>query len=293
MASPPARTDQPHLVSLVLQSKKALQHGEFLCSKANTLTNASAQCAVDILALDAKVKWITHAVVEQLKVRPMLPAVDPLNSPHSWLPALQRALSTNAPNSTSTSAYVVTGRRFIILIELPQEWDAVRSERTFALDTILESLGAQLVPPGFHETSADSSLFGSQHSLDKANGIIEPTQSPSATVRLNVVDKKLAKKHVDRSTWKTLRDFVDESAIEQVLEAVESDRTKLDVRVLLRTMRTIGMLIICTYRMSCRRRMTTQRPSQPRSLLYVTLCPHRTRRLRSSLCWFSKKRRRR
>ena len=149
MASPPARTDQPHLVSLVLQSKKALQHGEFLCSKANTLTSASAQCAVDILALDAKVKWITHAVVEQLKVRPMLPTVDPLNSPHSWLPALQRALSTNAPNSTSTSAYVVTGRRFIILIELPQEWDAVRSERTFALDTILESLGAQLVHLAF------------------------------------------------------------------------------------------------------------------------------------------------
>lgn len=31
--------------------------------------------------------------------------------------------------------------------------------------------------------------------------------------------------------WKTLRDFVDEGAIEQVLDAVESDRTRLDVRV--------------------------------------------------------------
>jgi autophagy-related protein 17 len=71
MASPPsaARADQPHLVSLVLQSKKALQHGEQLCSKANALTNASAQCAVDVLALDAKVKWISEAVIEQLKVR--------------------------------------------------------------------------------------------------------------------------------------------------------------------------------------------------------------------------------
>lgn len=112
-----------------------------------------------------------------------------------------------------------------------QEWDAVRSERTSALDTILESLGAQLVPPGFHQTSTDSSLFGSQHSLDKVKGIIDPTQSPSATVRENVFEKKPATKHVDRSTWKTLRDFVDESAIEQVLDAVESDRTRLDVRV--------------------------------------------------------------
>jgi autophagy-related protein 17 len=70
MASPPAapRAEQPHLVSLVLQSKKGLQHGEQLCSKANALTNASAQCAVDVLALDAKVKWISEAVIRQLKV---------------------------------------------------------------------------------------------------------------------------------------------------------------------------------------------------------------------------------
>jgi len=65
------------------------------------------------------------------------------------------------------------------------------------------------------------------------NGIIDPTLSPSATVRENVFEGKLAKKHVDRSTWKTLRDFVDESAVEQVLDAVESDRTRLDVRVCL------------------------------------------------------------
>lgn len=71
MASPPPgqRTEQPHLVSLVLQSKKALQHGQQLCSKANSLSNASAQCSVDVLALDAKVKWITEAILEQLKVR--------------------------------------------------------------------------------------------------------------------------------------------------------------------------------------------------------------------------------
>ena len=64
----PVRPGQPHLVSLVLQSKKALQHGEQLCSRANSLSNASAQCAVDVLALDAKVKWISDAVLDQLKV---------------------------------------------------------------------------------------------------------------------------------------------------------------------------------------------------------------------------------
>jgi hypothetical protein len=59
---------QPHLVSLVVQSKKALQHGEQLCSRANSLSNESAQCAMDVLALDAKIRWATEAVLEQLKV---------------------------------------------------------------------------------------------------------------------------------------------------------------------------------------------------------------------------------
>jgi autophagy-related protein 17 len=62
------RPEQPHLVSLVLQSKKALQHGEQLCTRANSVSNASAQSALDVLALDAKVKWITDAILEQLKV---------------------------------------------------------------------------------------------------------------------------------------------------------------------------------------------------------------------------------
>lgn len=61
-------TDQPHLVSLVLQSKKALQHGEQVCSRAHASYNASAQEAVEVLALDAKVRWVTDALLEQLKV---------------------------------------------------------------------------------------------------------------------------------------------------------------------------------------------------------------------------------
>lgn len=61
--------EQPHLVSLVLQSKKALHHGEQLCSRAQSQHNASAQEAIEVLALDAKVRWVAEAIVEQLKVR--------------------------------------------------------------------------------------------------------------------------------------------------------------------------------------------------------------------------------
>lgn len=64
----PSIPTQPHLVSLVLQSKKALQIGEHLCTRAHTASNASAQAAVDVLALDAKVRWVVEAVGEQLKV---------------------------------------------------------------------------------------------------------------------------------------------------------------------------------------------------------------------------------
>lgn len=69
MTSPaPVHQDNSHIVSLVLQSKKALQHGKTLCSRASDLSNSSAQDALDILALNAKVKWLSDAVLEQLKV---------------------------------------------------------------------------------------------------------------------------------------------------------------------------------------------------------------------------------
>ncbi|KAF9236755.1 autophagy protein Apg17-domain-containing protein [Melanogaster broomeanus] len=167
--------------------RKLFQHGEQLCSKANTLTNASAQCAVDVLALDAKVKWISEAVIEQLKL-------------------------------AASVAKSIEHKR-AQLDKQTREWDTIRSHRTTALDTILEALGAQLVPPDFHQTSSDSSLFGSQHSLDRPNGTYRP--QPESL-------RNCPGKPFHRTKWKTLRDFVDESAIEEVLDAVESDRTRLD-----------------------------------------------------------------
>ncbi|KAF8969245.1 autophagy protein Apg17-domain-containing protein [Flammula alnicola] len=249
--------NQPHLVSLVLQSKKALQHGEHLCTLAHSASHASAQAAVDVLALDAKLRWVVEAVVEQLK------------------------LAANV-------AKAIEEKRAHLGKQL-YEWDTIRAKRTDALDDILELLGAQLVPPDFHQTSADSSLFGSQHPSDieqdesapsrtytgkttaspstspkrnlthsngsgKASGTTSSSYgrpsmspvSPSATLRRNSTVRRYGdnpaelkakeqdnrkggkNRKEDRKRWKTLRDFVDDQAIEDALEMIESDRSALD-----------------------------------------------------------------
>lgn len=151
------------------------------------------------------------------------------------------------------------------------------------MDDVLEALGAQPVPPDFHETSADSSLFGSQHSsaeehkedpslnnIDRnttanrstpttplrsasghstSNGRLSLSPvSPSATLRRNGYARKegehehgrgkdqsptsKGKTNKDRKKWKTLRDFVDDQAIEDILEMIDRDRVALDVRAL-------------------------------------------------------------
>jgi hypothetical protein len=43
-------------------------------------------------------------------------------------------------------------------------------------------------------------------------------------------------RQADRTLWKTLRDFVDEQAIEDVLETIENDRLGLDVSGVSETM---------------------------------------------------------
>lgn len=161
-------------------------------------------------------------------------------------------------------------------------WDAARTSHTDALDSILDSLGAQLVPPSFHQSTADSSLFGSQHSpssslapatrSNEAQGVnggrshhsggisspptsprqtngrhggrsvIPPDHSPSATLRGVGIygaqntgrgnePRTNASGPLDRQRWKTLRDFVDDRAIEEVYEVIENDRVVLDVRI--------------------------------------------------------------
>ena len=55
-------------MNLVIHSEKALERGQRLCSVARERSVESAKVAVDVLALDAKVRWMTDAVLEQLKV---------------------------------------------------------------------------------------------------------------------------------------------------------------------------------------------------------------------------------
>ncbi|KAG7089557.1 hypothetical protein E1B28_011229 [Marasmius oreades] len=185
---------QPHLVSLVLQSKKALQHGEQLCSQAQSLSNASARVAVDVLTLDAKVRWISDSVLEQLKL-------------------------------VASVAKIIEEKRTKLKKQV-QEWEEIRIKRCDELEVILDDLGSQRVPPEFHQTSVESSLFGSHSDDEEPNGHVVLSTSPSDTVLPTFPAKRKA--HDDRRNWKTLRDFVDDQAIEEIFEKMESERTALE-----------------------------------------------------------------
>ena len=116
-----------------------------------------------------------------------------------------------------------------------QSWDVLRVKHTRALDNILDALGSQIVPSEFHESSADSSIFGSQLSDDESrskfstkgrNNVTVGHSTTSGGKDSSLLSKKRSK---DRSRWKTLRDFVDDRAIEEALETMDTDRAALDV----------------------------------------------------------------
>ncbi|TBU24040.1 autophagy protein Apg17-domain-containing protein [Dichomitus squalens] len=213
--SPPADPEQPHIVSLVLHAKKALLQGQQLCTRASTISSASAQTAVDVLALDAQVRWMSEAVLDQLKL------------------AAQVAKSIEQKRTE--------------LERQVKEWDIIRNQRTDALDAVLESLGTQSVPPDFHTVSSDSSPFGSQNNSDDERDEERhpeddttpfgppppPSSSPTDTIRnrspvVRRHEKEKKSRREDRRKWKTLRDFVNERAIEDLLDTIEKDRLELD-----------------------------------------------------------------
>lgn len=116
---------------------------------------------------------------------------------------------------------------------LSQSWDVLRIKHTSALDNILDALGSQIVPPEFHESSADSSIFGSQLSDDESrsnftrnNVTVNGYSTTSGGKNSSLLNKKRSR---DRSRWKTLRDFVDDRAIEEAMETMDTDRAALDV----------------------------------------------------------------
>ncbi|KAF8517689.1 autophagy-related protein 17 [Hysterangium stoloniferum] len=183
----------PHLVSLVLQSKKGLQHGEQLCSRAHDITNDSARNVVEVLALDSKIQWITEGIFDQLKV-----AVGVAKSINERRLRLEEEAKAN-----------------IYLFYTAQDQEA--------LDNTLESLGSQVVPPSFHQSSLESSLFGIQASDNQENTTDEGGIFENAARKGDTHDLSHA-----RHKWKTLRDFVDERGLEDVFESIEGERNALD-----------------------------------------------------------------
>lgn len=92
----------------------------------------------------------------------------------------------------------------------PQDWDSLRTQATAELDAVLDMCGNQTVPPSFHTPLAadgDEPLFRPPDSPP-------PTRPPSAT---------------NERAWKTLRDFIDERALEDAAEMVDAQRNELDV----------------------------------------------------------------
>jgi autophagy-related protein 17 len=104
---------------------------------------------------------------------------------------------------------------------------------------VLEALGTQLVPPEFHTPPAASEVFGAQLPEDKDNDVNETATSHQddsnweeaamrspATVRGESVG---GARRTERARWRTLRDFVDERGIEEVLERMDEERNALEV----------------------------------------------------------------
>ncbi|CAE6443797.1 hypothetical protein ACGC1H_002506 [Rhizoctonia solani] len=186
------------LAALFLTSKKALLHGNNVCNHASTLTAGASNLTVDILTLDAKLQWLTHGVVEQLKA------------------------------ATSIVKYLQVQRDHAHSVA--KEWDRARSRRTRSLDAILEQLGNQTVPPSLHKTVSGSSVFGSPRSDTGKPFPDDPQPAINGKVSLGASHLNQASHQTvhERSGWKTLRDFIDERSIEEAIERIEEERLQLD-----------------------------------------------------------------
>ncbi|KAG8779836.1 autophagy protein 17 [Serendipita sp. 397] len=189
------------MLSLVLRSRKALDHTKALCVRAEALSKDSTELALDLVAVDAKVRWATEMIQDQLKL---------VNN-------VARALS-------------------IQRLKLEQDakaWDQKRKERTGALDVLLDDLGSQLVPPSFYETTSGSSLFGSQHSdEERADGAVDGTTKENHVNKHNggrtkwkslrfFVDEKAIEEAIERMDD-------DRNALEDLLESTGSQTQNLN-----------------------------------------------------------------
>ncbi|KAH7097483.1 autophagy-related protein 17 [Auriculariales sp. MPI-PUGE-AT-0066] len=177
----------PELASLVEQSKDALRNGERLCIRANFLVQDSARIGVDVLALDARVRWLSDGVLEQLKLAAQV-------------------------------AKTLEEQRLRLAHEA-REWDQLRSQHMIALDQVLDACGSQVVPTSFH--AAPQHTSASTDSDGEGDIFRDP-------VELNGATSSTLKPVPRPPLTKTLRDFIDERAIEETADEVDDDRNRID-----------------------------------------------------------------
>jgi hypothetical protein len=68
--------EQPQsLVAYFLQSKKALTHGQTLCSRASMLNAETASIVIEAVAYEAKAQWMNEGVLDQLNVGISFPVI--------------------------------------------------------------------------------------------------------------------------------------------------------------------------------------------------------------------------
>ena len=79
------------------------------------------------------------------------------------------------------------------------------------------------MPPSFHQSSLESSLFGIQGSESNE----DVRQYPKLGNTFEVTEEN-HEPLSGRNKWKTLRDFVDERGLEDVFESIEGERNALD-----------------------------------------------------------------
>ncbi|KZT39976.1 hypothetical protein SISSUDRAFT_984005 [Sistotremastrum suecicum HHB10207 ss-3] len=189
------------MVSLVSQSKKALQRGQQLCSVTSDLSQQSSQIALDVLNLDSRVRWITEGVIEQLKLAANI--AKGLEAHQNQL-ALQRA-----------------------------EWETSRTEQSNALDMILDGLSEEHIPPEFYQPALEGAhaIFGFINDKGEPEPVEEEPDEDDhhwSHRSLNGLQNGVLSKKKQRRKWKTLRDFIDEKGIEETYESIEETCSSMD-----------------------------------------------------------------
>ncbi|KAG8708229.1 autophagy protein 17, partial [Ceratobasidium sp. 395] len=186
--SPPALPLGSSLATLFLTSKKALLHGNNVCNHASTLTRQSNHATVDVLTLDAKLRWLAQAVFDQLKIDPPVS-----ESPQEW----DRARSQR------------TRSLDLVLEQLGNQGVPPSLHKTITGSSV------------FGSPASNTSKELPPVSQSGMNGR-PPHDAGRVDHEKNTVTDQ------DRRKWKTLRDFIDERSIEDALEGIEEERLQLD-----------------------------------------------------------------